>query len=229
MSRTGRIQRKTGLSLGPILIYIAAVAVVAGGLLAWDMAWQRGQEASRRPPPADVVAKNLVENIIGPNSVKAIKVDEQAGTVEVTFESATYPPAARATVSGTISERGLSRLISGMRVSTGEPLIYVRTPDGKEVLAAKAEQAGRLVQVLVKAGDKVEENNAVALIEPDDKTAARQNLETEGLLAWQAITGQLSQIKTVTSKIVYGDITLVTVVGQRGQQKVSATFHESLK
>jgi len=125
--------------------------------------------------------------------------------------------------------RGLDRLLTGTRLAKGEPLVYVRTPDGKEAVTARAEQAGRLLQVLVRAGDTVEENRAVALIEPDDKTEARQNLETEGLLAWQAITQQLSRITTVTSRIVYKDITLATVVGRRGQQKVTATFHESLK
>lgn len=229
MARTDKMQRKTGLSLGPILIYIAVVAVIAGGLLLWDVAWQRTQEAGRKPPPADVVAKNLVENIIGRDTVKEIKLDEQAGTVDVTFESATYPPAARATAAGTVSARGLDRLLPGMRVGKGEPLVYVRTADGKESLAAKAEHTGRLVQVLVKSGDTVEENNAVALIEPDDKAEARQNLETEGLLAWQAITSQLSQINTVTSRIIYQNVTLATVVGKRGQQKVSTTFHDSLK
>lgn len=221
--------RKTGLSLGPILIYIAAVAVVAGGLLAWDYTWRRREEAARRPPPADVVAKNLIENIIGRGTVKAIKVNEQAGTVDATFESATYPPAARSGVDGTVSARGLDRLLAGMRLTKGEPLVYVRTPDGKDVVAARAEQTGRLVQVLVKSGDKVEENNAIALIEPDDKTQARQNLETEGLLAWQAITTQLSNINTVTSRIVYKDVTLATVVGKRGEQKVTSMFHDSLK
>jgi len=221
--------RKTGLSLGPILIYIAAVGVVAGGLLAWDYTWRRREEAARRPPPADVVAKNLIENIIGRGTVKEIKVNEQAGTVDATFESATYPPAARSGVDGTVSARGLDRLLAGMRLTKGEPLVYVRTPDGKDVVAARAEQTGRLVQVLVKSGDKVEENNAIALIEPDDKTQARQNLETEGLLAWQAITTQLSNINTVTSRIVYKDVTLATVVGKRGEQKVTSMFHDSLK
>lgn len=215
--------------MGPILIYVAAVAVVAGGLLTWDFAWRRREEASRRPPPPDVVAKNLIENIIGRGTVKEIKVNEQAGTVEATFESATYPPAARSSVDGTVSSRGLDRLIDGMRLTKDEPLVYVRTPDGKEVVAARAEQAGRLVQLLVKAGDKVEENNALVLIEPDDKAQARQNLETEGLLAWQAITTQLNTIKTVTSRIVYQNVTLATVVGTRGEQKVTSTFHESLK
>lgn len=223
-----RLTRRTGLSLGPILIYIAVVAVVAGGLVAWDYTWRRREETARRPPPADVVARNLVENIIGSDTVKEIKVDEKAGTVEVTFESATFPPAARASVAGEVTERGLDRLLAGMRVRTGDPLVYVRTADGREVLAGKAEHTGRVVQVLVKAGDKVEENTAVALIEPDDKTEARQNLETEGLLAWQAIITQLSQITTVTSRIIYKDITLATVVGKRGEQKVTVTYHESL-
>ena len=229
MARTDRMTRKTGLSLGPILIYVAAVAVVAGGLLAWDYTWRRREEAARRPPPADVVAKNLIENIIGRGTVKEIKVNEQAGTVDATFESATYPPAARSVIDGTVLATGLDRLLPGMRLTKDEPLIRVKTADGKEVVAARAEQTGRLVQVLVKSGDKVEENNALVLIEPDDKAQARQNLETEGLLAWQAITTQLSTIKTVTSRIVYKDVTLATVVGRRGEQKVTATFHESLK
>lgn len=229
MARTDKIQRKTGLRPGPILIYVAVVAVIAAALVAWDATWQRRQEAARRPPPTDVLAKNLVENIIGQGSVTAITVDEQAGTVDVTFESATYPPAARATVPGTVTSRGLDRLIDGMRVARGEALIYVRTPDGNEAVTARAEHTGRLVRVLVKRGDTVEEHNAVVLIEPDNKTEARQNLETEGLLAWQAITSQLNQINTVTSRIVYGDVTLATVVGKRGEEKVSATFHQSLR
>lgn len=229
MAQKDRLARKTGLSLGPILIYVAAVALVAGGLLAWDYTWRRREETARKPPPADVVAKNLVENIIGRDTVKHITLDEKAGTVDVTFESATYPPAARSSVEGEVRGKGLDRLLAGMRVSKGEPLVYVKTADGKEVVAAKAEATGRLVQVLVKAGDKVEENTAVALIEPDDKADARQNLETEGLLASQAIISQLPNINTVTSRIIYKDVTLATVVGARGQSKVTATFHESLK
>lgn len=224
-----RLSRRTGLRVVPILIFIAGAMVFLGGLLAWDYTWRRREEASRRPPPADVVAKNLVETIIGAGTVKDVKVDETAGTIEVTFTSATYPPAARASVAGTVTAQGLDRLLAGMRVSTGEPLIYVRTAAGAEVLAARAEQTGRVVQVLVKAGDTVEENSAVVLIEPDDKTEARQNLETEGLLAFQAITSQLGQITTVTSRIVYQDTTLATVVGRQGQEKVTATYHESLR
>lgn len=224
-----RLARRTGLRPGPILIYVAVVAVVVVGLLAWDAAWKRREEAARKPPPADVLAKNLVENIIGRNTVKTVAVDEAKGTVDVTFESATYPPAARVTTAGEVLPKQLDRLTPGARVTKGQPLVYVKGPTGAEIVGATAEQTGKVVQLLVKAGDKVEENRAVVLIEPDDKAEARQNLETEGLLAWQAIISQLNQIKTVTSRIVYKDATLATVVGVRGEKAVKTTFHESLK
>jgi biotin carboxyl carrier protein len=228
VARAGRLARKTGLSWGPILTYLAVVLVATGGLVAWDVAYRRREEEARRPPPPEVLVRNLVENIIGRGSVKALTVDEAAGTVDVTFESATYPPAARALVSGEVVARNLDQLLVGLRVARGDPLVYVRTSDGKVVLGAQAEYAGRVVAVLVKAGDRVQEGRAMVLIEPDDKTEARKNLETEGLLASQAVLSQLPAIRTVTSRIIYKDITLATVVGTRGERGVTTTYHPSL-
>jgi len=216
VARADRLAKKTGLSWVPVVIYIVAVVVVSGGLFAWDYAYRRKAEEALRPPPPDVLAKNLVENIIGRGTVKDVKVGEAAGTVEVTFESATYPPAARATVSGEVISKDLDRVMVGLRVVKGDPLAYVRTSDGKITLAAQAEYTGRVVQLLVKPGDK-------------DKTDARKNLETEGLLASQAILAQLTSIRTVTAKILYKDITLATVVGKRGEKGVTSTYHESLQ
>lgn len=227
MAKQGKLVRKTGVSLGPILIYVAAVAVVSTGLYAWDTVYRRREEAARRPPPPDVIAKNLVENIIGRDTVKDVKVSESAATVDVTFESATYPPAARSTVDGEVVAQGLVTV--GARVKKGDPVTYAKGSDGKVVVAARAEHAGTVAQVLVKPGVKIEEGRAAVTIVPDEKQEARQNLETEGLLASQAILGQLTAIKTVTSKIVYNELTLATVVGKRGQRNVTATFHESLK
>lgn len=224
-----RLVRRTGLRPGPILIYIAVVVVVVAGLLAWDATWRRREEAARKPPPADVLAKNLVENIIGRNTVKKVTIDEAKGTVDVTFESATYPPAARITTAGEVLPKGLDRLTPGARVTKGQPLIYVKGATGTEAVAATADHDGSVVLLLVKAGDKVEQNTAAMLSVPDDKTEARQNLETEGLLAWQAIVSQLSQVKTVTSHIVYKDTEVATVVGVRGQKAVKTTYNESLK
>jgi len=224
-----RLARKTGLRPGPILIYLAVVVVVVAGLLAWDAAWKRREEAARKPPPADVLAKNLVENIIGRNTVKKVAVDEAKGTVDVTFESATYPPAARVTTAGEVLPKGLERLTPGARVTKGQSLVYVKGANGAEAVGATADHDGSVVQLLVKAGDKVEENSAAVLIVPDDKAEARQNLETEGLLAWQAVISQLSQIKTVTSHVMYKDTEVATVVGVRGQKAVKTTYNESLK
>ncbi len=224
-----RLVKKTGLSWVPVTIYIGVVVAVSAGLFSWDYLYRRRQEEALRPPSPDVLAKNLVENIIGRGSVRDIKLDEGAGTVEVTFESATYPPAARAVVGGEVVSKGLDQVMIGLRVVKGDPLVYVRTPDGKTVVAAQAEYTGRVVQVLVKSGDKVEEGRATVLIEPEDKTDARKNLETEGLLASQVIMGQLTTIKSVTAKIVYKDITLATVLGKRGERSVTASYHESLQ
>jgi len=217
------------LSWVPIAIYVAVVVVVSAAFLTWDYLYQRKQEEALKPPPPDVLAKNLVENIIGRGSVKDLKIDEAAGTVDVTFESATYPPAARATVTGEVVSKDLDRVMVGLRVVKGDPLVYVRGSDGKIVVAAQAEYTGRVVQVLVKPGDRVEEGQAMVLLEPEDKADARKNLETEGLLASQVIISQLNSIKTVTSKITYKDITLATVVGKRGEKGVTVTYHPSLQ
>ncbi len=222
-----RLAKRTGLSVGPILIYIGVVAVVGAGLFAWDYSYRRQQEAARRPPPTDVMARNLVENIIGPNTVKSVKADDATGSVEVVFESATYPPAARAEATGEVVAAGLAQ--EGMQVKKGDPLASVKGSDGKVTVAARAEFTGRVVRVLVKPGDKLDVDRAVVAIEPADKKTARENLETEGLLASQAILGQMPQVKQVTSNIVYKDLTLATVVGKRGGKGVTTTYHESLK
>src|SRR3989442_14981382 len=120
LARAGRLAMKTGMSWVPVVIYIAAVVVVSGGLFTWGYAYRRKAEEALRPPPPDVLAKNLVENIIGRGTVKDVKVGEAAGTVEVTFESATYPPAARATVSGEVVSKDLDRVMVGLRVVKGD-------------------------------------------------------------------------------------------------------------
>lgn len=220
-----RFAKKTGISLGPILIYVGVVVVLGAGLFAWDYQYRRQVEEARKPPPTDVLAKNLVENIIGAGTVKEVKV--AGGNIDVTFESATFPPAARAETTGEVLAKGLAR--EGMTVKKGDPLVSVKTADGKTVVAARADFAGSVVRVLVKPGDKIEVDRAAVQIEPTDKKSARENLETEGLLASQAILAQLASVQTVTAKIIYRDVTLATVVGKRGAKGVTTTYHESLR
>src|SRR3972149_4072278 len=78
--------------------------------------------------------KTRVENIIGRNTVKTVTVDEAKGTVDVTFESATYPPAARATMAGEVLPKQLDRLTPGARITKGQPLVYGKGPTGAEVV-----------------------------------------------------------------------------------------------
>lgn len=230
----GRVSKKTGLQLGPILIYVAAVVAVAGGLFAWDYQYRRRQEEASRPPDPKIVAENLVENIIGPGTVRAVRINDATGAVEIDFESATYPPRVRAEASGEVLAAGLATV--GMQVKAGDTVAFVKGSNGQPLVAGKAQFAGRIVEVLVKPGDTLEADLPVVSVEPDFATVsadvkkvARQNLETEGLLAFQAVTSQLTVAKSVTSNIYYKDTVIATVTGKRGEKTVATTYFGALK
>jgi biotin carboxyl carrier protein len=228
------VSKKTGLQLGPILIYVAAVVVIAAGLFAWDVSYRRRQEEANKPPDPQVLVKNLVENIIGPDTVRNVRINEATGAVEVDFESATYPPRVRATAAGEVLAQGLVAV--GGSVKPGDTVAFVKGSGGQPIPAGKAEFAGRIVEVLVKPGDALETDRPVVSVEPDFaavnpnvKKAARQNLETEGLLAFQAVSTQLQLAKTVTSNIYYKDTVIATVSGKRGDKDVTTTYFGALK
>jgi hypothetical protein len=86
------LARKTGINLLPIVIYVTAAVVLTAGMYAWDVQYRRQQEAARRPPPPEVIAKNLVENVVGADMVKAVTVDRAQKSVAITFESALFKP-----------------------------------------------------------------------------------------------------------------------------------------
>lgn len=90
--RPKNLARKTGINLVPILIYIGVAVVVAAGMYAWDMKYRRDEEARRRPPPPEVIAKNLVENIVGSDTVRNVKVDQEKKVLTVTFDSVLFKP-----------------------------------------------------------------------------------------------------------------------------------------
>ncbi|MGH2349034.1 MAG: hypothetical protein ACRDFT_06150 [bacterium] len=89
-TRPKGLARKTGINILPILIYIAIAVVVAAGMYIWDVQYRRAQEDLRKPPAPEVIAKNLVENIVGPNTVKEVKVDREKKAVTLTFDSALF-------------------------------------------------------------------------------------------------------------------------------------------
>lgn len=88
----GRITRKSGINPLPIMVFVLVAALAGGGLFTWDYLYRKRQEQANRPPSTEVVIKNLVENIIGRETVKAATFNQAAGVVAVTFESATFKP-----------------------------------------------------------------------------------------------------------------------------------------
>jgi len=91
-SRTARLTRRTGIDILPIVVYVALAALVGGGIFAADYFYRKRQEAANRPAPPDVIGRNLVENIIGKDTVKESKFDPATSTLSITFESATFKP-----------------------------------------------------------------------------------------------------------------------------------------
>ena len=91
-ARAKGITRKTGINLVPIVIYVAVAVVVAAGMFLWDLQYRRAEEARRRPPEPEVIAKNMVENVVGAGVVKEVKVDRDKKAIAVTFESALFKP-----------------------------------------------------------------------------------------------------------------------------------------
>jgi hypothetical protein len=88
----GRIARRSGINPLPILVFVLVAALAGGGLFGWDYLYRKRQEAANRPPTPEIVIKNLIENIIGRDTVKEATFDQTAGVVSVTFESATFKP-----------------------------------------------------------------------------------------------------------------------------------------
>jgi hypothetical protein len=64
----------------PVLIYIALVVVAGAGLVLWDLSYEARQTAPTQP---EVVAKNLVEAIVGPGTVQSARLDRKTGTLSM--------------------------------------------------------------------------------------------------------------------------------------------------
>jgi hypothetical protein len=91
-TRSKGIARKTGINILPILVYVAVAVVLTAGMYVWDMLYRRAEEARRRPPEPEVIAKNLVENVVGAGVVQEVKVDREKKSISVTFNSVLFKP-----------------------------------------------------------------------------------------------------------------------------------------
>jgi hypothetical protein len=91
-TRPKGVTRKTGINVLPIVIYIVVALVVTAGMFAWDVRYRRAEDDRRKPPAPEMVARNLVENAIGANTVRDVKVDREKKSIAVTFESTQFNP-----------------------------------------------------------------------------------------------------------------------------------------
>ncbi len=92
-TRPKGLARKTGINVLPIVIYVAVALVVTAGMYALDVRYRRAEEDRRKPPAPEVIARNLVENVVGANTVKDVKIDREKKTIAFTFESTQFNPA----------------------------------------------------------------------------------------------------------------------------------------
>ncbi len=63
-------------------VYAATVVVLAGFVAAWQVRY----EQARRPPPPDVVARRLVEGVVGEGTVQEARVAGEAAEVWVVLD-----------------------------------------------------------------------------------------------------------------------------------------------
>jgi hypothetical protein len=147
-TRAKGIARKTGINIVPIVLYVAVAVVLTAGMYVWDMQYRRAEEARRRPPEPEVIAKNLVENVVGSGVVKEVKVDREKKTIALTFESVLFKPekpkaelrelleaeATLATQSILVQMRDYSQVTATL-VSQGKTLATAEATRGKEKVA----------------------------------------------------------------------------------------------
>ena len=143
---TAKAYRKHGRTIPWRHAAIYGTLVVAAGLALglWDHAYEARQAALLAPPPPEVLAKNLVENIVGPGSVHTVSADPKAGTLDMTVEDVLVKPGqSRAdeqknlTTEGALAIQLLQSRLPGYKsitihlVKSGKPLATVKVGSGK--------------------------------------------------------------------------------------------------
>lgn len=76
----------------PVAGYVLFVLLVAAGLFAWDHAYEARQRALFAPASPQVLARNLIEDVVGPGTVTDVKVDGKAGTLDATLRDVLVKP-----------------------------------------------------------------------------------------------------------------------------------------
>jgi hypothetical protein len=73
-------------------VYVAVVLAAGSAVAVWDHAYEARQAALLQPPAPSVIAKNLVEDVVGPNTVKSVSLDQRTSTLEMTVQDVLIKP-----------------------------------------------------------------------------------------------------------------------------------------
>jgi len=76
----------------PVAVYVLIVLLVGGGLFAWDRAYEARQRALFAPASPPVLVRNMIESIVGAGTVSNVKIDDKAGTLDVTVKDVLIKP-----------------------------------------------------------------------------------------------------------------------------------------
>jgi hypothetical protein len=94
LSRSAKLIRTQGRTIPwkHAAIYAGLVLAAAIVIGVWDHAYEARQAALLKPPPPQVLAKNLVEDVVGANTVKNVTLDQRAATLEMTVQDVLIKP-----------------------------------------------------------------------------------------------------------------------------------------
>ena len=76
----------------PVAAYVLFVLLVGGGLFAWDRVYEARQRALFAPASPSQLVRNMIESFVGAGAVTNVKIDDKAGTLDVTVKDALVRP-----------------------------------------------------------------------------------------------------------------------------------------
>ncbi len=76
----------------PVAAYALFVLLVGGGIFAWDRAYEARQRALFAPASPPQLVRNMIESIVGAGTVTNVKIDDTAGTLDVTVKDVLVKP-----------------------------------------------------------------------------------------------------------------------------------------
>jgi hypothetical protein len=132
----------------PIAIYIVLVVLAGAGIALWDHFYQAQQAALYQPPPPQVMAKDIIESIVGRGTVHGVSVDAKTGQADLTVEDVLTKPGQSAaevkknlTAEGTLTVQALRANMPSLKtvtihlVKAGKPLATARLAPGQKQVA----------------------------------------------------------------------------------------------